>query len=327
LHHHGGVGDVIRPAEAGRAHWEALTLTLALAHTPLRAQHYDGCSESYQNLWGVHIHHGLWRDEAWSKERAADNLVDELLARSGLRAAARAAAEAGGPPPTVLDVGCGVGGTSIRLASLLGVKCVGVTLSPKQVEMAAANAAAANVADGAAFHVGDAEALLEHPALAGRLGTFDAVWCSESASHYPRKPLFFDAAAKFLKPGGRLVMCDWLKAEHLGARATAPGGVIDAIEIGMLLPPLCTATDYVRLAGDAGLRPVFYEDVSKETARTWDISLGLVSNPAVWALATSMGPDFIAFLKSFTAMRDGFATGAFRFALFVCEKPTAEQLE
>lgn len=249
-----------------------------------------------------------------------------MLARSGLRAAARAAADAGAPPPTVLDVGCGMGGTSIRLASLLEIKCVGVTLSPKQVEMAAANAAAANVADAVAFHVGDAEALPALPALAGRLGSFDAVWCSESCSHYPRKPLFFNAAAKFLKPGGRLVMCDWLKAQHLGPTATAPGGVIAEIEKGMLLPPLCTAAEYVSLAADAGLRLVFYEDVSKETARTWDISLGLVASPAIWSLAASMGPDFVAFLKSFTAMRDGFATGAFRFSLFVCEKPTDEQL-
>ena len=39
-----------------------------------------------------------------------------------------------------------------------------------------------------------------------------------------------------------------------------------------------------------------------------------------------MGSDFVEFLKAFGAMRDGFATGAFRFVLYVAEKPTAEQL-
>jgi tocopherol O-methyltransferase len=225
----------------------------------------------------------------------------------------------------VLDVGCGVGGTSIRLASLLGAQCTGISLSPKQVEMATANAEAGGVSDLARFFQGDGEALLAHPQLQGLEGTFDAVWISEALSHFPHKERFFSAAAVFLRPGGRLVMCDWFKAENLGPKMTGKGGVIDQIEIGMLLPPMKTPSEYVNYAVAVGLRPIFYEDVSKETARTWDICLELIANPALWAMATTMGRDFVAFLHSFLAMKDGFATGAFRFSLLVNEKPTAEQ--
>lgn len=281
-------------------------------------QHYDGCSEHYQSLWGIHIHHGLWRNDEWSKERAQDNLVDELLARSGLRTLAA------GRTVHILDVGCGVGGTSCRLAGLLDAKCTGISLSPKQVEMATANAAAAGVADRVSFHQGDGEALPSHPALQGKEGTFDAVWISEALSHFPHKDSFFAGAVSMLKPGGRLVLCDWFKAEGLGRGMTA--GVIADIEKGMLLPPMETPSGYVNLAVAAGLRPLFYEDVSKETARTWDVCLELITNPSLWAMATTMGSDFVDFLVSFKAMRDGFASGAFRFSLLVMEKPTLDQV-
>jgi hypothetical protein len=44
-------------------------------------------------------------------------------------------------------------------------------------------------------------------------------------------------------------------------------------------------------------------------------------------MAATMGTDFIAFLKSFMAMKQGFATGAFRFTIVVGQKPTDEEME
>lgn len=221
-------------------------------------------------------------------------------------------------------MGCGVGGTSIRLASLLDAVCTGVSISPKQVDMARANALEAGVADRVQFHVGDGEALLSHPSLQGRAGSFDAVWISEALSHFPHKPAFFAGAHAMLKEGGKLVLCDWFKADNLGPSMS--GAVIKDIEAGMLLPPMCTPSEYQAMATQAGLRALYYEDVSAETARTWDICLELITNPALWSMAATMGADFLAFLKSFTAMRQGFACGAFRFSLMVLEKPSAEQL-
>lgn len=48
-----------------------------------------------------------------------------------------------------------------------------------------------------------------------RQGSFDAVWISEALSHFPNKPLFFENVMKVLKPGGKLVLADWFKAEDL----------------------------------------------------------------------------------------------------------------
>jgi len=50
-----------------------------------------------------------------------------------------------------------------------------------------------------------------------------------------------------------------------------------------------------------------------------DISLSLL-NPSLFALAFTLGADFVNFLKAFQAMRRGFANGSFRYAVLVFEK-------
>ena len=283
----------------------------ARPHPPPPHPARAGCSPHYQELWGHHIHHGLWRPgkEDLSKEVAQEVLVDELIAAARLPARAK-----------VLDVGCGVGGTSIKLAAA-GHEVTGVSLSPKQIEMAKENLA--RLAPGAAvrFLEMDGEKL-DFP---GEDGTFDAVWISEALSHFPHKEHFFAHALRLLKPGGKWVCVDWFKADNLGPKMTQ--GVIADIELGMLLPPLRTVLDYANMFTAAGGRVLFVDDISKETAKTWDICLDLIAKPAVWSLAMAMGTDFIAFLKSFNAMKAGFATGAFRFTIIVGEKPVDEQVE
>ena len=88
--------------------------------------------------------------------------------------------------------------------------------------------------------------------------------------------------------------------------------MIKAIEEGMLLPRLDAMPDYAAGMSKAGLRLFWLLDVSKETAKTWDISMKLCADPALWQLMISMGPDFINFLKAFGAMREGFTNGVFR---------------
>ena len=117
--------------------------------------------------------------------------------------------------------------------------------------------------------------------------TFDAVWISEAMSHLPDKKLFFQNAAILLNPGGKLVVADWFKAEGMTdseleadirpiegelALLTTIYALTDAD--GMLLPPLCTQSEYVQYAKDAGLQvhrePV---DISKNVSKTWYVVL------------------------------------------------------
>jgi len=211
---------------------------MGLAHTTMQALkdriklHYDLASDYYLNLWGEHIHHGYWAtDESKandSKEVAQVNLIRLLLEISQVGEGSR-----------VLDVGCGVGGTSRFLASELGCTVTGITISTKQVELATrlskAEAAKTSSTDAATSTSQEVEAdadgfialgkgkvrFIELDAelmgdfFASDAGAFDAVWISEALSHFPNKALFFQNTYKVLKDGGKLVLADWFKNEGL----------------------------------------------------------------------------------------------------------------
>ncbi|KAI0125838.1 tocopherol O-methyltransferase [Xylariales sp. AK1849] len=289
--------------------------------------HYEIASDYYYSLWGQHIHHGYFTSPTETKEEAQVNLIKYLLELSALPKSSN-----------VLDVGCGIGGTSRYLAKEQGCNVTGITISGRQVEIAknltlAENPAAKGspTADTIPFPPGsvryielDAEKMQDHFSSGGGKPDkgFDAVWISEALSHFPNKPLFFASSFSLLAGGGssKLVIADWFKAP--GITPEQDKADIKPIEDGMLLPPLSTADEYVEMAEKAGFKlskgPV---DISKDVAKTWDISWSLVSSPSLWAFAISQGRDGLSFLQSFRAMRRGYASGTFRYALIVFEKP------
>lgn len=170
---------------------------------------------------GEHIHHGYWENDSQTKEEAQVNLIQLLLRISKV-----------GDNSTVLDVGCGIGGTSRYLASTLGCTVTGITISTKQVEIANRLTKAEAAKDQEKNEVEsdvdgfiklgrgkvrfielDAEKMGDF--FAGQGGSFDAVWISEALSHFPNKALFFENTSKVLRPGGKLALADWFKAENL----------------------------------------------------------------------------------------------------------------
>jgi len=272
---------------------------------------------------GEHIHHGYFIEPTDSKEAAQIRLIELLLERSNLSTGS-----------AVLDVGCGIGGTTRYLAKNHGCRVTGLTISGRQVELARTMTAKeagtgsdqqdssefTRLGDGQVRFVElDAEKMGAHFSTAPNKATFDCVWISEAMSHLPDKGLFFRNASKLLNPGGKLVVADWFKAEGL-TKAQAEAD-IKPIEDGMLLPPLCSPSDYLHFAREAGLT-IFSEpfDISNKVSKTWDISWSLIQSPALWAFAFSLGRDGIAFLQSFRAMRRGYANGTFRYSVMVFRK-------
>lgn len=165
---------------------------------------------------GEHIHHGYFLTPTDSKEAAQIQLIELLLERSALPKGS-----------SVLDVGCGIGGTSRYLASTRACNVVGVTISGKQVELAcklSADAAGSSPSSTDAIPLGegsvrfvelDAEKMGDFFSTSPNKATFDCVWISEAMSHLPDKELFFRNAAKLLRPGGKLVVADWFKGQNL----------------------------------------------------------------------------------------------------------------
>ncbi|RWA08790.1 hypothetical protein EKO27_g6322 [Xylaria grammica] len=270
-------------------------------------KHYEIASDYYYSLWGQHIHHGYFKSPTETKEEAQVNLIKYLQEISNLP-----------PQINVLDVGCGIGGTSRFLAREHACSVTGITISGRQVEIARKLTQAETSSSGAsnsADHVDvyssggncrfvelDAEKMLEYFSADG-------------------KPTARSAAKLLVQSkSSRLVIADWFKAPQLSPEQEKDD--IQPIEDGMLLPQLCTADDYVKMAQGAGLKlcqgPI---DISNDVAKTWDISWGLVSSPSLWLFAISQGRDGLAFLQAFRAMRRGYANGTFRYAVMCFEKP------
>jgi tocopherol O-methyltransferase len=187
------------------------------------------------------------------------------------------------------------------LAKNHGCKVTGVTISGRQVEIARkltleASGALQEGENGVneTFKLGDgsvrfieldAEKMGDFFNAEPNVAKFDCVWISEAMSHLPNKELFFRNAAKLLNPGGKLVVADWFKSEDLteeqfkadispieglDASVSTNSSTDNARTDGMLLPPLCSQADYVRLAQEAGLK-IFAEpfDISKKVSKTW----------------------------------------------------------
>lgn len=151
----------------------------------------DGILEFY---WGEHIHLGHYGSPPRRKDflKAKVDFVHEMVRWGRLDRLPAGT--------TLLDVGCGIGGSSRILARDYNFDVTGVTISPQQVKRAQ-ELTPANVS--ARFQVDDALALSFPDA------SFDIVWSVEAGPHMPDKALFAQELLRVLKPGGMLVVADW----------------------------------------------------------------------------------------------------------------------
>jgi tocopherol O-methyltransferase len=267
---------------------------------PKIVEHYDLVSPYYQSLWGDHIHHGYWIRGDESKETAQTQLIEHLAHLANLQ-----------PGSRILDIGCGFGGTSNYLARQYRVSATGITISPVQVEMANREAKKQNL--DAKFLLMDAEALnFSEP--------FDLLWSVESISHYQDIPKFFSSATKFLKPGGTFALTDWFRKEN--PTPAERKKYIDPIDKGMFVE-LRGMNDYERFLTASGLRIAHRQDITANCTKSWDIGLDIIKDKSFWAMAAKLGPQFVANLKAFKAIRNAIATGNFVYGLFVAEKPAS----
>ena len=257
-------------------------------------EHYDLISPYYRSLWGEHLHHGYWIRGDESKEMAQLQLIEHLAQLTRVK-----------PGSDILDIGCGLGASTLYLAKHYSVAATGITNSSVQVQMAI-NAAARERLD-AQFLLMDAEAM-------DFQRQFDLLWSVESISHYEHREEFFASAAKLLKPGGLFAITDWFKKKNLTRAETKK--FIDPIEKGMLVE-LQTMDDYKHSLTSNGLQIMHCEVLNKNCAKTWDLCLDIINDKAFWALAAKYGTEFVSYLKAFQAMRAGFASGNFVYGLFV----------
>ena len=268
------------------------------------ARHYDDLDYFYRDVWGEHVHHGLWRTGREDRDTAVRQLA-QVVAQE---------AEAG-PGRRICDIGCGYGATARLLAAEFGAEMTAITISPAQHAFAAARSpGAANPA----YLLGDWLAN-ELPAA-----SFDAAIAIESSEHMPDKARFFAEAARVLRPGGRLVVCAWMSCDHPTSRQQA-----------LLLEPICREGrmphmpdehEYRRLAEAAGFRIERFQDVTRQVESTWPriartFLAKLGRNPRYLKFLFNRHASNRVFALTIFRLWIAYRTGAMRYGILTAVKP------
>ena len=160
------------------------------------ASAYDAWTQDklLERLWGEHIHLGFYPSGEGGIDfrKAKEQFVHELVNWSGLDKLPRGS--------RILDVGCGIGGSSRILSKYYGFNVTGVTISPAQVKRAielTSNDLNCH------FEVMDALNLKFED------GEFDGIWSVEAGAHMNDKARFANEMLRTLRPGGYLALADW----------------------------------------------------------------------------------------------------------------------
>lgn len=257
---------------------------------------------------GTHsIHRELWGAGVRSAREAADH-VNRLVADeiAGLEL---------GPKPSIVDFGCGVGGTLFHLARQIPkARLLGITISPSQVEIAERLAEELGHADHCSFSLGDF-----HTADVGFRA--DVILAVESFAHSQGAEAFLSNAVRNLGAGGRLIIVDdFLESEKesLDARQSR---CVEQFQSGWRVPAICTAEHLVDAAAQFGLvaeETVDLTSLTRPGSRVRD-RLTAVLSPSLVRLGLSRIP-FYGNLIGGNALQIGLRDGFLRYRLLVFRK-------
>ncbi|AFY31090.1 methyltransferase domain-containing protein [Calothrix sp. PCC 7507] len=270
-------------------------------------QFYDASSGLWEQVWGEHMHHGYYGPNGTHKidrRQAQIDLIEELLRWAKVETA-----------ENILDVGCGIGGSSLYLAEKFHARATGITLSPVQAARATERAQAANLSHRSQFLVADAQATPFAD------DSFDLVWSLESGEHMPDKTKFLEECYRVLKPGGKLIMVTWCHRPTDVSPLTADEQKhLQEIYRVYCLPYVISLPEYTAIARQLPLQNIRTADWSAAVAPFWDVVIDSALTPqAIWGLLSS-GWTTIQGALALGLMRRGYERGLIRFGLLCGNK-------
>ncbi|MGL5795233.1 MAG: methyltransferase domain-containing protein [Waterburya sp.] len=273
---------------------------------------YDASSGLWEQIWGEHMHHGYYGkggNYKLERRQAQIELIEELLLWAGC--------DQNQKPQNIIDVGCGIGGSTLYLAKKFGSQATGITLSPVQAARATARVSQADLETQVRFEVANA---LDMPF---EDETFDLVWSLESGEHMPDKTKFLAECYRVLKPGGKIIFATWCHRE-----TNSLAGDLTSDEIAHLkeiyrvycLPYVISLSEYRAIALDCGFKDLIADDWSMAVAPFWDVVIDSAIAPqAIFGLVQA-GWQTIQGALSLKLMSRGYARGLIRFGVICATK-------
>lgn len=240
-----------------------------------------------EQSFGRHIHWGYWPDPAAARPdsaadyaAAAERLSLELLALADIA-----------PGMRVLDAGCGFGGTLACLEEATpSLEMVGLNIDPRQLARAA-GLARPRPGNAISFVGGDACTLPFADT------SFDRVLAVECIFHFPSRAAFLAEVRRVLRPGGALVLSDFVPAAAfvpMGRLLRRPAlrhyNVLGDCDVS------ASAATYRRLAKANGLRLTTLRDITRHTLPTYAFLRKLVGRGRGRRLAAGLSAPLVGLL-------------------------------
>jgi tocopherol O-methyltransferase len=210
--------------------------------------YYEHTRFDYRTVWNhnrnLAVHFGYYDERATHHHAALENMNRVMADLAGVRQG-----------EAVLDAGCGLGGACFWLATNRQARVTGISIVPRQIEDCRREARR-RPADNVDF----LEADYTRTPFAD--GSFDVVWACESVCHAADKSAFYREAWRLLKPGGRLVMAEYLRRSR---PANAEGErLLDEWLRPWAISDIDTAEEHLNHALAAGFKAVEWSDVTPQ---------------------------------------------------------------
>jgi SAM-dependent methyltransferase len=214
-------------------------------------RYYDRNTEAFRRRGqgGAAIHRAVWGPGV-STRAAAFHHVEELILETLPPDVTR---------PTIVDLGCGLGASLLYMASRIDMTGEGITISPLQAAGAAQMVAEAGA--GARVRCREGSYLSLPDDLAGRS---DLTFSIEAFVHSPDPDGYFREAARTLRPGGKLVICDDFRTSPAPPSSPRAARRLAEFRTGWRIGSLLTVDQVRAMAADHGLLLVRDLDLTPE---------------------------------------------------------------
>ncbi len=209
-----------------------------------------------------------------------DLSVIDQLHTGGHNASLNLAKRAGlSPGIRLLDVGCGIGGTSRLLAKIYGCRVIAIDLVKSFIEAAGMLTTATGMDGRINFCQGDVTC------LPFQKNSFNAIWCQHTLMNIKDKNSAFIQMSTILKPGGLLILHEIVKDNNSPVNFPVPWADSPGISF---LEPWAAMHDSIQ---EKGFSLETHLDVTREASLWWHRVRA--ARPKIQSRPKPLGPHII----------------------------------